>query len=697
MRRLFCLLCCFVAILPLWATHQRAGEITYEYINGLTYRFTIVTYTYTPSPADRPEIEISWGDGSVSIVARTWKYNLDNDISRNVYITEHTYPSTGTFSITFEDPNRNNGIVNIPNSVNIPFFLETTITINPFLGPNSSPELLNPPIDDGCVNKLYVHNPGCYDRDGDSLSYQLITCRGYDGENIPGYTLPLASNSISIDPVTGDLIWDCPRIQGEYNVAILITEWRYGVAIGTVVRDMQITITNCNNNPPEIWCTTDTCITVGDTLALDIVATDAESSNVLLTASGGIFNLPHQPAHFIPAQGHPPITASFMWTPDCSHVRHQPYSVLFKAKDNGPQVELTNFKTLRITVVAPAPQLIDAVAEGNEITIRWLPYTCSNCGGFYVYRRQNSYDFVPEHCQTGLPAYTGYQLIAHTNDTVFVDQQVQHSTEYCYRIVAYFSDGAESYVSDEVCTILHNDVPRLTNIDVVQTDTEEGMIFVKWLRPDELDTIQYPGPNYEYRLYRTSSLDPAHYSLVIAKHSLFDTIFMDNGLNTSDLSYFYKVEVWAQVHGEMVLAGISDIATSEFLTVTPQNCQLQLHWTSSVPWTNTQYVIYRKGAQDTVYDSIAVTSENTWVDAPLLNGLSYCYYIQAIGGYFVPDTVYPFFNRSQQVCAIPADNVAPEIPILSATTDCEKVTLSWSFRTDTSYLDVYQYFVADTY
>ena len=27
-----------------WATHQRAGEITYEHLGGLTYRFTIITY-----------------------------------------------------------------------------------------------------------------------------------------------------------------------------------------------------------------------------------------------------------------------------------------------------------------------------------------------------------------------------------------------------------------------------------------------------------------------------------------------------------------------------------------------------------------------------------------------------------------------------------------------------------------------------
>ena len=52
----------YFLLFSLHATHQRAGEITYKHISGLTYEFKLVTYTYTPSPADRPELEIVWGD-----------------------------------------------------------------------------------------------------------------------------------------------------------------------------------------------------------------------------------------------------------------------------------------------------------------------------------------------------------------------------------------------------------------------------------------------------------------------------------------------------------------------------------------------------------------------------------------------------------------------------------------------------------
>ena len=109
----------------LYATHDRAGEITYRHVSNFTYEFTIITYTYTPSPADRPEIEVLWGDGTSSIIERHSKTSVGEDISKNVYYATHTFPSIGNYTITYEDENRNAGIVNIPNSVQMPFFIQT--------------------------------------------------------------------------------------------------------------------------------------------------------------------------------------------------------------------------------------------------------------------------------------------------------------------------------------------------------------------------------------------------------------------------------------------------------------------------------------------------------------------------------------------------------------------------------------------
>lgn len=700
MRKGLLILLLLICQFSLFATHQRAGEISYTHVSGLTYRFTIVTYTYTQSAADREQLEFSWGDGTTSIVQRTSKVNMLNDISRNTYVTEHTYPTTGVYSVTLEDPNRNAGIVNIPNSVNVPFFLETIVVINPFLGANSSPQLLNPPIDDGCVNVPYYHNPSAYDPDGDSLSYSLIACRGYEGEYIPGYSLPAASQSISIDPRTGDLIWDSPVQQGEYNVAILIQEWRHGVMIGSMVRDMQITISACDNEPPTIATITDTCVTAGETLTFTVVADDPNSTSVALTATGGVLNIANSHATFSSSAGPPPQSGRFIWTTNCGHVRRSSYNVLFKAIDNGPQVNLTAFKTVNITVVAPKPENLSATPIGNSIELQWDRHCCANASGYEVYRRDGSYEYEPDVCETGLPAYTGYQLIGVLNDvddTAFVDDgstlPLNHGTEYCYRIVAFFPDGAESYVSDEACAILHNDVPRLTNVDVIRTDADNGMIQLRWLRPTELDTLQFPGPQYDYELYRSTTPVSSDFQLIHVNHGLYDTAFVDASLNTSEFTYYYKILFRAEVNGNMEDVGWSDKASSIFLNITQLDRSLQLEWKENVPWLNTEYVIYRQNQNLQQYDSIAIVDTNVFVDQGLVNGVAYCYYVESRGFYTAPDTSEVLLNKSEIVCAAPADITPPEVPLLTVTTDCENVDLYWTFTSDSAHFDVSQYYI----
>ena len=192
---------------------------------------------------------VYWGDGSPrDVFVRSQKIDLGNDISKNIYIGFHTYSGNGTYYFHFEDPNRNSDVVNIPNSVEVPFYVETQLIYNPFQGqPNSSPILTYPPIDQGCLNRIFIHNPGAYDPDGDSLSYELTVCRGANGDPIPGYTFPAASTTFNMNALTGDLTWDSPIQEGEYNVAFKIIEWRNGSQIGYVTRDMQILIGSCSN------------------------------------------------------------------------------------------------------------------------------------------------------------------------------------------------------------------------------------------------------------------------------------------------------------------------------------------------------------------------------------------------------------------------------------------------------------------
>lgn len=699
-RKIVRILLIIIALMDLkpkaFATHQRAGEISYTYISGLTYEFTITTYTYTPSPADRPEIEVFWGDGTSSVVLRQSKINLPNNISKNTYITQHTFSAVGTFHVTFEDPNRNAGIVNIPSSVEVPFFIETILVINPFIGGNSSPQLLNPPLDNACTNVPFYHNPGAYDPEGDSLSYSLITCRGYEGEDIPGYTLPQASNYISIDPITGDLTWDSPLMAGEYNIAILIQEWRNGIMISSMVRDMQITVAPCNNEPPMIEVN-DTCVIAGALIDLLVYVSDSTSKYVTLSATGEPFMLGEGCAQFATITDSVPYATHFRWRTKCEHVKLNPYEVIFKAKDNGPQVELVSFKTLHIRIIAPKPNHLNAVPEGNLIHLDWQPDECSNAIGYDIYRRNGEDDFEPDSCQTGLPPEAGYIKIGTTydwSDTTFTDdgsvQPLYHGNEYCYRVVALFPDGSESIVSDRACAHIANDAPMIINTDVVTTNEEQGTILVRWLFPPEIDSIAFPPP-YQFHLYRENALEPETliYSTNAADNPSDTLSYLDYELNTSDFDYTYRVYI---SNSDTVIEK-SDRATSIFLTITSLDKRLSLSWTDMQPWNNVKYIIYRYNVHLNSWDSIATTEATTYMDRGLENGQSYCYYVQAVGYYWLPDTIGPLFNRSQQECGEPYDNEPPELPEVTITTDCQNVEFSWVFSSDTAASDAVHYYI----
>lgn len=486
------------------ATHQRAAEITYKWLGGNAYEFTLTCYTYSPSPAglQRDSLLMNWGDGFQDYVPRVVMQNLGDDYTLNIYKMRHDYSSAGTYVISMEDANRNYGVVNIQNSVTIPMYIETELVINPFLGNNNSVQLLNAPVDKGCVGKLYLHNPAAYDPDGDSLSYRLLPCKGFNGEDIPSFTYPQASSTFEMDPVTGELHWENPMLQGEYNVAFIVEEWRGGVKIGSVIRDMQILIAACDNDLPEIHCLNDTCVEAGQQLFFSVSASDPNNNSVELTASGAPFELTNNPAMMDPetAIGLNP-SFDFIWNTDCVHVRRAPYQLVFHAKDNGHPVSLTNVKTVSVTVIGPKVMDLYGSAQGNDIQLSWSPYACQHAVALRIYRKIGCDDYEPDACETGIRP--GFQMIAEITDissTSFTDFNLTQGATYCYRIVAVFHDGAESKVSDAVCVSLKNDLPLMTQVSNNPEDLSSGHVLIKWVKPTDIDA-QFTPP-FHYQLKR---------------------------------------------------------------------------------------------------------------------------------------------------------------------------------------------------
>ncbi|MBC3788974.1 PKD repeat protein, partial [Spirosoma sp. LMG 31448] len=147
------------------ATHVRAGEITTRRTSAtsLTYEITLTAYYdeiggRDAAAAGANSYVICFGDGTSESVTRLPKRLINGGTSSiNTYVTNHTYPGPGAYTISVAISNRNDNTKNLQSgaSSTIQFFVSTTIFINPALGLNSTPRLLNPPLDSGRVGQRF--------------------------------------------------------------------------------------------------------------------------------------------------------------------------------------------------------------------------------------------------------------------------------------------------------------------------------------------------------------------------------------------------------------------------------------------------------------------------------------------------------------------------------------------------------------
>lgn len=719
MRRFVLLLMVSALPVAVLATHNRAGEIVYYHvdtINGLpnfapTYVFIITTYTElaAPSPPNRDSLElvIRYCDDT-TIIARFFIKlqqpftDVGNGLRKNLYISDpYTFPGLGCYTASMLDPNRIEGILNIPGSVQVPFYLEDTLYVKDpqFFGFNSSPVLLAPPIDFSPGCQFFVHNPAAYDPDGDSLAFSLGIPMADVNVPVPGYSFPddpihevcAPPNVFTIDPISGDLTWDVCQQVGIYNVVIKIKEYREGILFGVMIRDMQIVVTPPENAPPILSEINDTCVIAGEHLLLTVSAIDTNAGQiVMLSAAGGPFFVTPNPATFDTAYGNPAVQV-FNWQTSCEHVRPNFYTVVFKAQDDydPPFVDV---ETWIIRVVAPPPTGLTALANGNQIDLAWdFPYACagaSNFRGFSVWRKAGCDSLVLDTCFQGSPASLGYTNISGLITAYnYTDLNVVRGIIYSYRVVAEFAQTSPvgtpynettSLPSNEACIELKKDVPIITHVDVLTTDVSNGQIEIRWVKPfaDELDTIQNHGP-YKYELYNIAGLGtPTNLIQTFTSPTfagLNQTSFINTGLNTQDSQWNYAIRFFATDNGgQFYEIGASDEASSVFLSIQVGG-SLKLNWNEEVPWVNYAYAVLKETPTgSTNFIPIDTVTTQTYTDFNVIIGELYCYKIRTYGSYFnpaiLPDTL---INHSQITCAIPIDTIPPCAPALTVRSACE--------------------------
>ena len=364
MKKLTSIIVAILFTLPLFATHNKSGEIQYRQIGEKTIRCTIITYTESTSiPADRDSLELSWGDGTIEFVTRT-NGNGDGEIVNNrnkfnIYVAEHTYASFGEYTLAMEDRNRSEGIVNINNgnSQDVAFYLFNTFTLSEEY--NSSPQSLLPSTAVGSVTTPFEHLAAAFDEDGDVLTYQLKIPKTTGGVDVTNYQIVSdigsnPDNQININPVTGFLIWDSPEIIGVYSISIEVTSWRNGVINGVFNRDMIIEVSDGLLPPPAVNSERlpdfgfTQQVLVGDTFRVPIIV-ESQGDLEQLIVSSGLFELDQKPARFEQfVDNNFEQSGEFYWVVEESHKRDEAYQVAIQA-DNVNMV--SGFYLLRYKVV----------------------------------------------------------------------------------------------------------------------------------------------------------------------------------------------------------------------------------------------------------------------------------------------------------------------------------------------------------
>lgn len=729
---LFAVVLLFLSAFEAKATHLRAGQIKVVRDSPGSRKcfVTVTVYTDTESPVlfGGEQDVLDFGDGTWMLIPETTATAFPGvpNVGVASFTVEHTFPGPGRYTVSYIEPNRNAGVLNMDNSVGTTFYIETQIDLT-VLGESRSPILEIAPIDVGCVGVAFLHNPGASDPDGDSLSYEIVIpyrdratpVMNYRDPNHPGFYTGVdyehaneagtGEPTFTINPTDGTLKWDAPGKVGEYNVAFIVREWRKingsWVAIGFVRRDMQIIVDDCTNNRPLLELPEDVCVVAGTLLNETITGTDPDGHQVKIEAFSEILNFdpPDSPASYSPVPApNPngfrpsPATTTFTWQTDCNHVKDQPYQVVFKITDNPPLgPKLVTFETWLIKVVAPPPVLTvaDVVLPQRHVTLEWDPYEChEDASSIQVWRRVAETDFTPDSCQTGMPASLGYTLIATVPvrnsqgqpNTTYTDTNGNNGlaagAQYCYRLVAIFPapNGGESYVSNEMCIppIISSE-PVITKVSVEKTGrADDGDILIEWTSP--IEETQFPGP-YKYEVQREG---PAGFSTI--SPMLDDTVYTDAFLNTYNEQYTYRILLYSVPTSTDTPVDTSSAASSVWLDLNSEKGKIELNWSAQVPWSNQlqdypMHRIYRGDAGATENELVLIDSVNViengfvYLDegklAPgdtLDGSKEYCYRVMTRGGYGNPEIREPLINFSQINCATPTDEEPACIPAISA-------------------------------
>lgn len=425
-----------------YATHVVGGEISYQWVSQNNYIIKVKVYRdCNPGNAAMPT-SLSLGIYRKGLNTLQQTVTMNNPvITNNLPFGDSCYTPTslcvdeGVFtSAIITIPNlaagyylhtqlyARNGIIdniNSPGSTGMSFYAEMP---DPALGQNNSPVFGNYPLDAYfCLNYTKTFNFNAIDADGDSLSYSMIDPLGSVGTTngtAAGPYSPVAWNTgagfslanicggtpaMNINNLTGD-IQATPNTIGEFVFAVRVEEYRNGVKLGEVRRDIQYASLPCVlDAPPTIVLADTVSVYVGEQICVDMLINDADGTdtiyflptttdfNLIATYVAPTFNgsnysysnfngggtVTFQHYVYNPStgvfQGVGSIGARYCWTPACEDL-NEIYNVNLLAYSLGCSGSDTSQKEVAILVDYTPPPVLLNIPDSLSLILG--QYTC---------------------------------------------------------------------------------------------------------------------------------------------------------------------------------------------------------------------------------------------------------------------------------------------------------------------------------
>jgi hypothetical protein len=332
---------------------------------------------------------------------------------------------------------RNDALTNVSGPGSNEFYV-TTMLNNAITPCNSSPVFASPPAPFSCINQPVVYQQLATDPDGDNLVYSLVNCRQSAGLNVSyasGFSgaSPLTT-PVTINPTTGEMTFTPTAIQVA-AICVRVEEYRGGVKIGEIIRDMQFVIQNCSNQVPNVSgingvpnvYNISSC--EGSNLCFDIPASDINAGdNLTMTFIGSIPG-----STFTQSGTGNNRVGRFCWTPPVGAAGTYVFSV--QVNDGACPIPGQNSRAYTINIIPNPNPPINAGANAAICAGNSTPLTASSAAGNIT-----SVVWSPA---TGLSTTSGMNTTASPAATTN------------YTVTAFYSDGCQS--SDDVTVTINAD------------------------------------------------------------------------------------------------------------------------------------------------------------------------------------------------------------------------------------------------